>query len=526
MNLRNIFLTLSLVSLPLFAQQKDVAVKDGKYKATWESLSTWECPEWFRDAKFGIWAHWGPQCQAESGDWYARGMYQKDSWQNKHHVATYGDPKDYGLKELCRDWKAERWQPDSLVRLYKEAGARYFFTLGQHHDNFDLWDSPYQEWNSVRIGPKRDIVRGWADACKKYHIPLGISFHGSHAWTWLEESQYYDGNLTKEDGRGQWWEGLDPQELYAQRHPMSEGNHHGGGPQWEWQNGASQPSQAYKQKFQNRVLECINTFHPDVIYFDDTVLPFWGCDEQVGLNILAHYYNSARQRKGNADVVATGKILKEEHKQALMWDVERGVPDRSQPLPWQTCTCIGSWHYDRGIYNRGHYKSAATVIRMLVDVISKNGNLLLSVPVRADGTIDEKERAVVNDIKAWMDINSESIYGTRPWTTFGEGPLAEGSKPLNAQGFNEGFKYSAQDVRYVSKGKKTVFATIMVWPEAGDFTFKALSSKAGRVKGVSLLGYGRLPYTQDAQGLHVTLPAQHPNDIAPALKISLTPAKK
>ena len=163
---------------------------------------------------------------------------------------------------------------------------------------------------------------------------------------------------------------------------------------------------------------------------------------------------------------------------------------------------------------------------MLVDVVSKNGNLLLSVPVRADGTIDEKERAVVNDIKAWMDINSESIYGTRPWTTFGEGPLAEGSKPLNAQGFNEGFKYSAQDVRYVSKGKKTVFATIMVWPDAGDFTFKALSSKAGRVKGVSLLGYGRLPYTQDAQGLHVTLPAQHPNDIAPALKISLTPAKK
>ena len=186
-------------------------------------------------------------------------------------------------------------------------------------------------------------------------------------------------------------------------------------------------------------------------------------------------------------------------------------------MPWQTCTCIGSWHYDRGIYNRNGYKSAATVIRMLVDVVSKNGTLLLSIPVRANGTIDEKERAIVNDIKAWMNINKKSIYGTRPWKTFGEGPLAESSNPLNAQGFNEGIKYSAQDVRYVQKGKNRIYATIMMWPKAGDFTLKALKDE--RVKGVRLLGYGKLKFRQSGEGLVVTLPAEHPNEIAPVIEI-------
>ncbi|MBR3985325.1 MAG: alpha-L-fucosidase, partial [Bacteroidaceae bacterium] len=286
---------------------KNVPVETGEFAPDWESLKQWECPEWFKDAKFGIWAHWGPQCQAMRGDWYARHMYYDGHWQNSWHKEHFGDPSEYGMKELIRDWKAERWQPDSLVALYKSVGARYFFTLGQHHDNFDLWDSPYQEWNSVNMGPKRDIVGEWAEACEKYGLPLGISMHGSHTWMWMEKAQDYDGNLTKADGKGQWWEGYDPQELYAQCHEHSEGweregNIHG---QWGWQNGASLPSEEYKMKFQNRVLQCINDYDPDMLYFDDTVLPFYGCDDRVGLNILAHYYNrSARLNGGQQQVVA------------------------------------------------------------------------------------------------------------------------------------------------------------------------------------------------------------------------------
>ena len=335
--------------------KKNVAVQTGQYEPSWENLAAWECPEWFRNAKFGIWAHWDPQCQAEAGDWYAREMYYP-GWKQDWHKSHFGNPKDYGYKELCRDWKAQDWDPEALIKLYKSAGARYFMAMGNHHDNFDCWDSPYQEWNSMNVGPMRDIVGGWAEMCEKYGLKLGISFHASHTWTWMEPSTWYDGTLTKDDGKGLWWEGLDPQELYAQNHPHSSGWESSGSihGQWAWSNGAALPSQAYKQKFLNRVLQAINKYHPAVIYFDDTVLPFWGCDESVGLNILTHYYNTSAREDGTgkAEVVVTGKILQDQHKRAMLWDVERGIPDRCQDLPWQTCTCIGDWHYERGTYDR------------------------------------------------------------------------------------------------------------------------------------------------------------------------------
>lgn len=516
------------------AQLANVTVKTGDYEPEWESLSQWECPEWFMDAKFGIWAHWGPQCHAEAGDWYARFMYYAGSGAYNWHVNHFDNPSVFGLKELCNDWKAQNWDPDKLVKLYQSVGARYFMALGNHHDNFDLWNSPYQEWNSVNMGPQKDLLKGWSDACKKYGLHLGVSMHASHAWTWLEPSQSYDGNLTKEDGyklnadgTEKWWKGYDPQELYAQNHAHSSGWAESGTihSQWEWGNGASLPSQAYKQKFLNRTLQCINDYQPDMIYFDDTAMPFYGCDDNIGKNILAHYYNtSAEQNGGKPNVVVTGKQLNETQKGYMMWDVERGIPDRMQEKYWQTCTCIGSWHYEQSVYNNNGYKSAAQVIRMLVDIVSKNGNLLLSIPVRSDGTIDDKEEKILADIKAWMDINSESIYGTRTWKTFGEGPLAEASNPMNAQGFNEGQSYSSRDVRYVQKDGK-IYATIMAWPVGQEFSFESFSimSKhySGKVASVKLLGHGDVNFTQGVKGLTVTLPTTKPNDIAPVLAITV-----
>ena len=523
---KTIALFLAAFAMTASAQNADVTVKTGTYGNDWESLSAWECPEWFKDAKFGIWAHWGPQCQAEDGDWYARFMYYEGSGQYNYHVSHFGNPKDFGLKDLCNAWKADQWNPQELVSLYKSVGARYFMALGNHHDNFDNWDSPYQEWNSVNVGPKKDLIKGWSDACKAEGLPLGVSIHASHAWTWLEPSQNYDGNLKKADGAGKWWEGLDPQELYAQNHTHSSGWENSGTihSQWDWGNGASQPSQAYKQKFQNRVLQLINDYDPDMIYFDDTAMPFYGCDDQIGKNILQHYYNhSAAGHNGRQQVVVTGKQLTAQQKDYMLWDVERGIPDRPQETYWQTCTCIGDWHYNQSTYNNNGYKSGATVIRMLIDVVSKNGNLLLSIPVRGNGTIDNKERQVLADIKAWMDINSESIYGTRMWKTFGEGPLAEAANPMNAQGFNEGQAYSSQDVRYVEKDG-VVYATIMAWPEAGSFTFKSFSiaepSYTGEVESVTLLGGGNIDFTQDINGLTVQVPNTKPNNIAPVFRIT------
>lgn len=516
----------------LMAQKSDLNHVEGDFKGDWKSLAAWECPEWFKDAKFGIWAHWGPQCHAENGDWYGRFMYYPDSWQFKAHAEAFGEQTTYGLKELCNDWKAENWNPKELVELYKDVGARYFMVLANHHDNFDLWNSTYQEWNSVNMGPKRDIVGEWSVACREAGLPLGVSVHASHAWTWLEPSEKYDGNLTREDGytpnadgSDKWWKGYDPQELYAQNHPHSEGWENSGNihRQWDWGNGASIPDEKYRNKLMNRTLQLVYDYKPDIIYFDDTALPFYGCDEKWGLDFLASYYNfSAKANGGKPQVVVTGKQLDSEMKQAMMWDVERGIPDRMQPDYWQTCTCIGDWHYNRGTYENNRYKDAATVIRMLVDVVSKNGNLLLSIPVKSDGTIDDKERKVLDGIKRWLDQNGESIFETRVWNVFGEGPLAEAANPMNAQGFNEGLKYGSEDIRFVQK-KGKIYATIMAWPEEGDYTIKSLSETSGcfsgRVKEVRLLGHGKVGHRCMPDGLHVDIPGKRCNDIAPVLEI-------
>jgi len=511
----------------LRAQQSVPAepMQSGVYEPTWASFAKYECPEWFRDAKFGMWAHWGPQCEPESGDWYARHMYYANHWQHKAHVEKYGDPKEFGFKDVINAWKAEEWEPDSLVRFYKSVGARYFMALANHHDNFDLWDSDYQPWNSVNMGPKRNIVGEWAEACKKYKLPLGVSIHASHAWTWMEGAQDYDGKLTKEDGKGKWWEGYDPQDLYEQRHERSLGSNNSGKihSQWAWENGASQPSDAYKTKFYNRTVDVINKYRPDMIYFDDTTLPFYPVSDE-GMKIVAHMYNtSLKNNKGKMRAVVMGKVLTEEQKDGILWDVERGIPDRAQDKAWQTCTCIGNWHYDVGTYKRG-YKSAAQVIKMMVDIVSKNGNLLLSVPLRGNGALDDKEIVVLNGIKAWMDINGESIYGTRPWTTFGEGPLAETANPIKAQGFNEGQKYTPADIRYVQKGN-VVYVTSLGWPEDNVLTMKRLAAGSryykGKIKSVELLGYGKVEYTCGENGLKVNLPKERPNEIAPVLKVKI-----
>lgn len=515
------------------ARNADMPFEEGRYAASWESLSQWECPEWFKDAKFGIWAHWGPQCEAEDGDWYGRHMYYAGSGQYNWHLSHYGNPMDFGMKDLCNEWKAENWNPKELIELYQSVGARYIMILANHHDNMDLWNSPYQEWNSTAIGPRRDIVGEWVKECRELNLPVGVSVHASHAWTWLEPSQSYDGNLTKEDGytlnadgSEKWWKGLDPQELYAQNHAHSTGWSNSGTihSQWDWGNGASIPTEQYKQKLMNRTLQLVRDYAPDMIYFDDTVLPFYGCDDAWGTNFLSSYYNfSARRSGGDAQVVVTGKQLLPVHKQAMLWDVERGIPDRMQPEYWQTCTCIGDWHYSQSTYNNNGYKSGATVVRMLMDVISKNGNLLLNIPIKGDGTIDDKERKILADIKAWMDVNSEAVYGTHVWKTFGEGPLADASNPMNAQGFNEGLNYTSADIRYVEKDD-VVYAAVMAWPEAGEYTLKSFSPVSdyysGNVTGVKLLGVGDLPFRQDANGLVVSFPADRINQIAPVLAIT------
>ena len=444
-------------------------VGEGPFSPTVEGLSGFTCPDWFRDAKFGIWAHWGPQCQPEDGDWYARNMYIEDGYQYNHNIEVHGHPSEFGFKDWIHEWKADKWDPDSLIHFYQQCGAKYFFSLANHHDNFDLFDSKYQEWNSVNMGPEKDIVGGWEKAARKYGLRFGVSVHASHAWTWYEKARGsdtkgplagipYDGWLTKEDGEGTWWEGYDIQDLYEQRHPLSKDNG-----AWQWEEGlVTTPDQAYCDRLYNRTVDLIDKYNPDIIYFDDVYLPLWPISD-AGLKISAHMYNkSASENGGVNQAVVTGKGLTAEQKKTILWDVERGVPDGIQDLPWQTCTCIGNWHYHKWLYYHDDYKSAPQVIRMLIDIVSKNGNMLLSVPLRGNGTPDPTEIKIVSQIGEWLKVNGESIYGTRPWKVFGEGPSVNPAKPLDTFGFNEGNEvYSASDIRFNCKGDKTIYVTVM-----------------------------------------------------------------
>ena len=517
--------------------EADEPMMTGKFEPTWESLKNYEVPEWYRNAKFGIWAHWGPQCVEGTGDWMARSLYMEGSNAYKHHVEHYGHPSEVGFKDIIPLFKAEHWNPDSLVAFYKQIGAQYFFALGNHHDNFDLWDSKYQPWNSVNMGPKRDILAEWEKAARKYGLPFGVSLHADHAWSWYETAQRhdtigpkkgipYDGKLTKADGKGKWWEGYDPQDLYAQNHPLSENSWDDGmiHRQWAWGNGVCMPSQEFVTNFYNRTLDVINRYNPDILYFDVTVLPFYPISD-AGLKIAAHFYNhNMATHDGKLEAVLTGKILDEEQRKALVWDVERGAPNEIIADKWQTCTCLGGWHYDQSIYDNDRYKSAADVVKLLVDVVSKNGNLLLSVPLRADGTFDEKEAKILTEFGEWMNINKEAIYDTTPWKVFGEGPIADSDIAINAQGFNEGSytNTTAQEIRFTQKGDD-LYVTALAWPENKKVIVKSLAQGnelyPEEIKEVELLGYGKVGFKRTAEGLVIELPGKQLNKIAPVFKV-------
>lgn len=516
-------------------------VAPGKFSPSWESLRQYEVPEWFRDAKFGIWAHWGPQCQPARGDWYARHLYLENGplWGTNvtaSHREAYGHPSKAGFKEVIHEWKAEKWDPDKLVALYKRAGAQYFFALANHHDNLDLWDSEYQPWNSVRVGPQKDLIAGWAKAARANGLKFGVSVHASHAWSWYEPAQGadkkgplagvpYDGKLTKADGKDQWWEGLDPQDLYEQRHAPSPDfddpkTIHA---RWHWDNGVTPPDQAYCEKFYNRTMDLIEKFQPDLIYFDDTALPLWPASD-AGLKIAAHFYNRSNQWRGD-DGVLLGKILESDQRECLVWDIERGRSQAIEPLPWQTDTCIGDWHYNQAVLDRHSYKSAATVVHTLVDIVSKNGNLLLNIPLRGDGSPDADAIAIVEGIADWMQINQEAIHGTRPWKVLGEGPALANLKPLEGPGFNEGegSPFTAADIRFTAKGG-TLYAIALGAPKTA-VTIKSLGTAAklldAPIASINLLGSDeKLIWSQSADALTIEAPKNIPNEIAVVFRIT------
>jgi alpha-L-fucosidase len=490
------------------------------YQPTWESLRTHRVPSWFSDAKFGIWAHWGPQCVAESGDWYARHLYgphpSNAEWevrrprrQHAHHLANYGPPSEFGYKDLLPLWGAERFDAEGLMDLYVASGARYFLSLAVHCDNFALWDSAEQPWNAARIGPRRDIVADWERAARNSGLPFGLSFHNNWTWRWLDTAHGtdadtglpHDGRLTKADGAGLWWDGLDPHDLYLR--PRDPG---------------TPPDAAWVARFWRMVREATDRFQPDAVYFDDLRLPFDAGSElpaeppdRDGLRFLADYY--ARTPSGG---VVTIKRVPEQDRTAVVLDSERRQLDTIQEHPWQFDTSDGEWFRcvsDEDLFHPR--KTERQVLHTLVDVVSKNGTLLLNIPQSADGTIDEHSRRLLEEVGAWLRTCGEGIYGTRPWRVYGEGPTALAA----VEGYNEAdLEYTAADIRYTASGS-TVYATLLDWPENGEAVLRSFGREDGPVAGVTLLGWGPVDSRLEPDGLHVRLPASAPTRHAHMLRI-------
>lgn len=497
---------------------------------SWEALrDRYRAPDWFRDAKFGIWAHWSAQCVPEAGDWYARDMYIQGSRAYDHHLHHYGHPADVGFMEIDRLWTAANWDPGELLDLYRGAGARYFVALANHHDNFDTYASRFHAWNATRIGPRRDIIGEWARAARARGLRFGVSNHSAHAWHWFQVAYGYDPEgprrgerydawrLTRYDGDGRWWQGLDPQELYGgATMPMPDGigsiadaNAWHAGHDGVWEEAPPLANPAFVHQWALRCQDLLESYQPDLVYFDDSGLPLG----QAGLDVTARYYSAALARHGQLDVVATAKNIPPGHAGAVVEDVERGYRAGIEPLPWQTDTCIGDWHYNRERFEKRSYMDAAAVVHRLCDVVSKNGNLLLSVPMRGDGTIDSEERRIVERIGAWNRRYGEAVFATRPWRIHGEGPT-----PVRAGAFSEfgAAAFTAADIRYTTR-ERALYAITLGRP-ADAVTLPALAGVA--VQRVEMVGTNAtLRFKRDARGLHVSVPAALADDIGVALRI-------
>ncbi|MEK6794145.1 MAG: alpha-L-fucosidase [Spirochaetota bacterium] len=485
-------------------------IAKGPFTPAWGSLGTFQCPAWFRDAKFGIWSHWGPQSVPMFGDWYARHMYTPGHPQYNHHLRTCGHPSKFGWKDMIPLWKAERFDPEGLMKIYTDAGAKYFVAQAAHHDNFDNWDSKHHRWNAATMGPKKDIVRLWHDAARKFDLPFGLTEHLGAAYTWWITNKMadidgafagapYDGNDRAND------------DLYLPhtKAEIEEGIRlHKEGKRLQWYT----DNPYWHERWYLRVKDMIDQFEPDLLYSDGE-LPFG----ETGLAIVAHLYNvSAKRHGGTNNAVYNQKNKDPKFAATGVFDIERGQMDEAASSPWQTDTCVGGWFYDV----RQTYKSAKQIIETLVDIVSKNGNLLLNFTQRPDGTLDEECHHILKGITAWTSVNGEGIFGTRPWKKAAEGP----SRFVQKATFEEKpVEWTSADFRFTQKDA-AVYAFQMKCPEDRGAYIRSLGRAAGKVKSVAVLGSSEaITFRQLEDCLFVQLPKEMTCPHTPCIKVTVEP---
>ncbi len=517
----------------------EIPISEGPFEPTWESIEKNYPgePAWLREAKFGIWVHFGPQSAGESGDWYARNLYKPGHWAYENHLKRYGHPSEVGYKEVLRDWNPIKLDPAKLTKIYQDAGARFLMIQGVHHDNYDSWNSKYQPWNSVNIGPKRDLLGEWEKACRANNMHFGVTFHHEYTWWWWQtafgcdtvgdmKGVPYDGNLTLADGKGKWWEGYDPRLLngidlreyrgvtkaaYSGWSPPPAGifSNHLEYAKW------------YTTQWALRMMDVVENYDPDFIYTDGTVQgPFTGNGTGTGIKtnamplVMADYYNRTLQHRGK---VNTFSIVKFRHKTNGTVNTEEfGVPaDIKTDQPWIAEAPVGDWFYAPNFtYNSG------MMIRYIIEAIARDGNAAISIAILPDGSLDEGSLKMLKEVGIWMRRNGEAVYGSHSWKIPGEGEIIDGKlRQLPGGALKQkhaDFKFAESDFRFTIGKNGSLYAFCMVIPEPGSqLKIKSLGKDAkyldNSVKNVKLLGYNyNLKWNQEADGLTIICPDDMP----------------
>ena len=501
-----------LVFVQSFSQQKNLS---------WEEISKeYTFPKWYTEARFGIWVHWGAQSQPDSGGgWYARHMYMQDvgreDWGKNaysYQVRHYGHPSEAGFKEVINSWKADKLNTDELVKYFKSIGAKYFVALANHHDHFDNFASTYHAWNSVNVGPKKDLIGLFSRSASKYGLPFGVSSHDDRFLNWWlpafgadtsgpEKGIAYDGNLTKVDGKGKWWDGLDPADLYglppAKRTP--------------------EYIESVKKNYVQRTEELVSKYDVDFLWFDGYGFPYGN----YGKEVCTYFLNNDLKKHGKFTAVIAGKF--QENEPAIAEDIERGGATKIENFVWQGTLTFNDWFHKT---ERPLRHNARTMIESLTDIISKNGNLLLNVELYPDGRIPADQKLILDSIGRWINKNAEAIYATKAWKVYGDNigghketndisnaDLEAAEKQQQSHDFNERTiaapPYPHDEVRFTTKGN--YLYVFVLNPEGGEIEILvlALGGKydVKKITSITLLGSkSKVNFKQDKNRLLLSVP--------------------
>ncbi len=478
-------------------KQVKAGIAKGPFKPDWDALrGKYRTPEWFRDAKFGIFIHWGPySVPAFANEWYSRNMYVPGNAAYKHHVETYGPQSKFGYKDFIPQFKAEKFDPAAWVKLFQDAGAKYVVPVAEHCDGFAMYQSDFTEWDSSKMGPKRDTTGEIAKAARAAGMHFGLSSHRAEHWWWYYMGRTFDSDVNNPKNDG----------LYGPAAPM-------GLPADKpesWPDGNQlqtwmPPNKAFLNDWMARTAELVDKYKPELIYFDWwTAAPSF---EPLMRDTAAYYYNRSAGWGGQGIIAYKGGQFAEG---SALFDMERGKTDALKLTPWQSDTSISvhSWGYAKN----DSYRTAQSLISDLIDIVSKNGNLLLNVGPKADGTMPDEITQVLQGMGGWLKVNGEAIYGTRPFQFFGEGPTKSGQVRVGGQVEESAVKgYTPADIRFTTKGDN-LYALGLERPRDGAVLIKTLYAGTpyltAPIKSIALLDGGKVEWEQTPKGLRITLPA-------------------